>query len=753
MIPDVSNIEQCEKDLELRRQTRLKYPGACSLMYQNVISVFIDCLLKWNPEEQKGNGPGILGNVVAFAPAHEEQARYTLHSHWQVWVEELSNNKRLGLWDSDPETREKNREEFYEYVDSIMKSSYTTPLSFKHDCNGEINNDKKDIFQRDMQTFRDARHETLCFMENGGKMLQCRKCDKKFGPTDIVENTFIERLASYGITQQPDASPDKNQKLSMFTDAQLDVAAYSHVYDFYNETEEEPVHIANTHWGDEDIRSLMLQHRFEYHCESHRHSCFKKGCECRFLFPFISCDSTLIDQDESKENANSTPWNRLSDPHVQWISPWMLVTQRNNKSEYVNTFNCAMSEVFNCNTNIQIGDVWQVYYSTLYGSKSTQKEDSDRVQRILQTVVRRLSMVEEDILMGKRSNTFEPEDSFTKALCVLLSGLRAATSRHVVSSTMAHLLMSFDGHRFQFSHKFGHLLISQLEATLEGNPIDCRLRSLKFNGRTHFYGDSTSADYIHRPICLEDKCACYISMWYTKSKKTKKEIRDYIANNDVDMEDDDDNTTTTESSSESHENGVYEQNVSIRETAPSEEIDQDMSDDTENIDSTKSTKSNNADESEFTKGHEARMYTKMIKRTQWVVPMMFYDGDSLCNMEHLQLGHSEANPIAQELREEYAKVALMMFYPFRNKNDLLLNDNHWDLFEQELNRHNNGEKTLFWSKGFEILQNIENRRNLQHNIERREDTVTRNTRNRLPTTKTRPFESTKDGPDIGGVIP
>ena len=95
----------------------------------------------------------------------------------------------------------------------------------------------------------------------------------------------------------------------------------------------------------------------------------------------------------------------------------------------------------------------------------------------------------------------------------------------------------------------------------------------------------------------------------------------------------------------------------------------------------------------------------------------------------------------------------MMFYPFRNKSDLLLNDNHWDLFEQELNRHNNGEKTLFWSKGFEILQNIENRRNLQHNIERREDAVTRNTRNRLPTTKKRPFESTKDGPDIGGVIP
>ena len=62
----------------------------------------------------------------------------------------------------------------------------------------------------------------------------------------------------------------------------------------------------------------------------------------------------------------------------------------------------------------------------------------------------------------------DPQDSFTSGLSVLLSGIRAATSRHVVSATMAHLIVSLDGTRFEFSHKFGHLLISQLEATLNG---------------------------------------------------------------------------------------------------------------------------------------------------------------------------------------------------------------------------------------------------------------------------------------------
>ena len=151
---------------------------------------------------------------------------------------------------------------------------------------------------------------------------------------------------------------------------------------------------------------------------THRHSCFKKGCECRFFFPFIPSDKTFIDQDESPGNNNSSAWHRLSDPHVQWISPWMLVPKREIGSEYINTFNCALSELFNCNTNVQIGDVWQVYYSTLYGSKSTQKEDSERIQRIIQALVYRLSRIEEDIMMGRRSDKFGPEDSFTKALCV-----------------------------------------------------------------------------------------------------------------------------------------------------------------------------------------------------------------------------------------------------------------------------------------------------------------------------------------------
>ena len=48
-IPDVRDAYACEQDLAKRRETRLKYPGACSIEYQNAISIFTECLLRWDP--------------------------------------------------------------------------------------------------------------------------------------------------------------------------------------------------------------------------------------------------------------------------------------------------------------------------------------------------------------------------------------------------------------------------------------------------------------------------------------------------------------------------------------------------------------------------------------------------------------------------------------------------------------------------------------------------------------------------------
>jgi hypothetical protein len=99
--------------------------------------------------------------------------------------------------------------------------------------------------------------------------------------------------------------------------------------------------------------------------------------------------TTTINPEEMEPKC-IVPWQRLSYPQVVWLSSWLLLPKCELGCKYINTYNKTCSDVFNCNTNVQIGDISQVYYSTLNGSKSTQKEDSERVQQILIAVMRRV---------------------------------------------------------------------------------------------------------------------------------------------------------------------------------------------------------------------------------------------------------------------------------------------------------------------------------------------------------------------------
>ena len=71
--------EDCIADFVLRKDARISYPGACSLEFQSVMQILTECLLRWDTKTQTAKGKGILGTVVAFAGADEEQGRKTLH--------------------------------------------------------------------------------------------------------------------------------------------------------------------------------------------------------------------------------------------------------------------------------------------------------------------------------------------------------------------------------------------------------------------------------------------------------------------------------------------------------------------------------------------------------------------------------------------------------------------------------------------------------------------------------------------------
>ncbi len=65
-------------------------------------------------------------------------------------------------------------------------------------------------------------------------------------------------------------------------------------------------------------------------------------------------------------------------------------------------------------------------------------------------------------------------------------------------------------------------------------------------------------------------------------------------------------------------------------------------------------------------------------------------------------------------------------------NDLKYNGSYWKLFHNELEKHNNKEETVFWKKGFEILQNIQDRSTLEKDAKRAKDPISITTKNEKP---------------------
>ena len=76
-----------------------------------------------------------------------------------------------------------------------------------------------------------------------------------------------------------------------------------------------------------------------------------------------------------------------------------------------------------------------------------------------------------------------------------------------------------------------------------------------------------------------------------------------------------------------------------------------------------------------------------------------------------------------------------MFYPFCQLTDLDLQKKYWKKNHQELTKHNKKENTIFWKKGFGILQNIQDRDTFQKQMRRARDPICMVTVNKKPDKK------------------
>jgi hypothetical protein len=303
------------------------------------------------------------------------------------------------------------------------------------------------------------------------------------------------------------------------------------------------------------------------------------------------------------------------------------------------------------------------------------------------------------VLSGERKED-EVQDGFVEGLCRMLSAMNAATTRHVVSATMAHLLVCSGGDRFMFSHGFGNLLVGQLEATLQKQPVDVRIRVNNFAGETIFWPDSSSDDYIHRPQDprFSQLCAYEMTMNYKKTYMTKRQITASAVNHSRERN----SSTSLESDTSEHDLDAEDSDCSTGQGYHKRKY-------------------------HFNESHPGKRFSHLAQLKKTIVPKVYVPGNGLCRIEDLKLDDHVVDGDTSKLREQYAKYALLMFQPFRTLADLKLYGTFWNLFYQQLTLHRGRQPSLFFAYGFQILQNIEDRQSMDANSQRASDRVTTNT--------------------------
>ena len=200
---------------------------------------------------------------------------------------------------------------------------------------------------------------------------------------------------------------------------------------------------------------------------------------------------------------------------------------------------------------------------------------------------------------------------------------------------MSHLIVYNGGTRLTFSHEFGNLLVSQLDDSLVKQEIDIRLRTNMSDGETVIWPDSSADNYIHRPDdpIFDIMCPYDMVMRFKKVCKTFKVMRTTAvsANSDPDGNDNGDSCHRR-----TH-------NFAFRDSYP------------------------------------GKKFYHLVELGQIVIPKIHLPKGKFCS---IKTSGFKKDPTTGDVvlettdkallqyREDYAKMALLMFYPFRCINDL-----------------------------------------------------------------------------------
>ena len=172
---------------------------------------------------------------------------------------------------------------------------------------------------------------------------------------------------------------------------------------------------------------------------------------------------------------------------------------------------------------------------------------------------------------------------------------------------MVQFLICNNGSRFNFSHGFTNLLITQMEDCLEGKQVHFMLRKNKDkDGKLCTLADSSANDYIFRSNFLKNMCFYEFKMLYEKKFMTYDQMKKH-------------NSGT--SNKEDGKKGLFHED------------------------------------------HLGHHYSYLNKLDHFVIPKISLTAGKLCSMEELKIGVEIPGDDVVKKREDYLSTRTCFSYP------------------------------------------------------------------------------------------
>ena len=545
--------------LEEGNAIRMKYPGLCALTFEMLLGIILERVVGDNAQQV-----GMFGELDAYAAAIEEQGRKTLHAHIIIYIKGWNEILHM-LQSNERRKRDQGTKLVVKFIDSILSTSLNPS-----DKNGMTcpKCNKADLLFAGDQQLRNARHKLA---SRQAKLANCTYCDQHFTGDDLA---LARTLPS-----SMQCLPCKEAKAVVALDV---------------------LNATRPDYPTLQCPSITPRVNFRYnnHYSCHARTCFKKGLECRANLPDMQEDKSHILF--SQEPYELYDWRGRPKPI------WNITARprRHAQDAYVNSHSPVITNSkapANSNISVTTG-CRSAIYTSCYTAKSTQKEDTEELKRVVAYV-------------GSRFAEERKENTLFEGLSRLMGAVIVGTGEHVVSAAMAAYLVR-NGSRFKYSREFQYVPLREAaELLLREDYLD----KIKMTVQGHQKGcflTNQVLHYLHRPKKLENSSMLkFFEEW---------EIRRTLV---VDSDDD-----TTYNITDPNNPG-YKRQVLKKRTTPA-----------------------------------------LAQFSHWSFPDTSSFGMDLMDFQATQCNSSV---------EAYCRSVMILFVPFRTKEDLTVDGSFWKGFKRQ----------------------------------------------------------------------